>query len=435
MGAKSGQSTKSAGVRRLWLVVFGALLVVLFVVFAIAQGIGQPDVPSGDVAMVEDVPDDASTISEEKFKRTLAQQVAQGGLKKAPEPGSDKYEELKEAALGELLDAIWLQGEAEELGISVTDKQVEDELDQIKEQNFPTEKAFEEFLETSKFTREDVNDRVRLQLLGTQIQERVNNQAPPPSNAEVADYYEASKSTQFVTKPSRDVRIITSKDKADVEAAKQQLESDSSPANWKKVATKYSEDPTTKSKGGLQEGLSEEILPEPIKKDIFGAAAGELTGPIKYQSSFAVIEVVKLNAEKTQALAEVKSQISAQLTQQLQQEFFSEFVTGYQSKWTSRTFCASGFVVKRCSTYVGDGHPENAPPGCYEADPKTPVTACPAPVTQLAPALPGSVSILKPQGERLAQRPLPEATEGPTGEAGAVEGAPEGAAPEGATGE
>lgn len=431
MGAKSGQSSKSAGIQRLWLVVFGALLILLFVGFAVAQGIGQPSVPSGDVATVEDVPDDISNVSEEEFDKALKQQVIQGALKKTPKPGSTKYEELKGAALGELLDTIWIKGESEELGISVTDKQIEDELEQIKEQNFPTDKAYAEFLKTSNFTQEDVDKRVELQLLSTQIQEQISNEAPPPSNSEISDYYDAAKATQFTTKPSRDARIVTSKDKGDVEAAQEALEADSSPASWKKVAAKYSEDPSTKSKGGLQKGLNEEILPEPLKADIFGAATGELVGPIKYQGNYTLIEVVKLNPEKAQSLGEVRSQITTQLTQQVQQEFFSEFVTNYQSKWTSRTFCASGFVIERCANYVGSGHPSTASPACYEADPKAPATECPAPVQQLAPALPGTTTVLKPQGERLPQRPLPEAA-AEAGEEGAS-ALPEGAeaAPEG----
>ena len=177
------------------LVIFGALLLLLFVGFAIAQGIGQPSVPSGDAAIVEGVPEDVGTVSEEEFRRNLLQQATQGGLKKTPEPGSTKYEELTKAAMGELLDAIWIAAEAEALGVTATDQQVEDKLDQIKEQNFPTAKAFAEFLETSKFTAEDVEKRVKLQLLGEQIQERINGEAPPPSNSEVADYYDAAKAS------------------------------------------------------------------------------------------------------------------------------------------------------------------------------------------------------------------------------------------------
>jgi parvulin-like peptidyl-prolyl isomerase len=433
VGAKSGQSRKAAGIQRFGLVFFGALFVVLFVGFAIAQGIGQPSVPPGDAAIVEEVPEDIGTISEAEVKRALVQQVAQGGLKKAPKPGSDKFEELKAAAMGELLDTVWIQGEAEELGISVTDKQIADELENIKKQNFKTDKAYKEFLKTSKFTQEDVDKRVKLQILSTKIQERISSEAPPVSNSEIADYYDAAKASQFTTKPTRDVRIVTNKDKAKVAEAQKLLEADNSPASWKKVAAKYSADPSTKDKGGLQSSLSEEILPEPLKGDIFGAATGELIGPITHQGNYSLIEVVKLNPEKVQTLGETRSQISSQLTQTAQQEFFSEFVAEYQSKWKSRTFCAPDYLIERCDNYVASGHPASAPPTCYEANPKAKgPLECPAPVAQIAPAVPGSVTILKPQGERLPQRPRPEGLE-ESGEEPLTlpEGAPvpEGAAP------
>lgn len=442
MGAKSGKSgkgsTRSAGVKRLWLVVFGVLLVALFVGFAVVQGIGQPSVPSGDVALVEDMPDDLGSVTKEDFDKALKQQLSQAALKNPPKPGSKKYEELKVSTVEELLDAVWVRGQAEELGISATGKQIEDELDQIKEQNFPTEKAYKGFLKTSGFTQEDVDDRVELQILGKQIQEKVSSEAPPPSESQVEDFYDSSKATQFTAKPSRDVRIITNQDKGEVEAAKKALEADSSPASWKKVAPKYSEDTSTNKKGGLQEGLSEEILPEPLKKQIFGAATGELIGPLKFSGSFTIVEVVKLNPEKVKSLNEVRPEIESQLAQQVQQEFFSEFVTSYQSRWNSRTFCASGYKIERCSNFVGTGHPSTAPAACYEADPKVPVSECPAPVAQLAPALPGSTTVLKPQGERLPQRPRPDEADQKSGEEGASalppgvegsEGAPESTEP------
>lgn len=426
MGAKAGQRRDgSAGRQRLALILFGALLVVLFVGFAVAQGLGSPSVPSGDVAMVEDVPDGNGQISQKDFDRALVQQVAQAKLKKTPARASKKFEELKEAALGELIDQIWIRGQAEELDISVTDKQVEEELATIKKQNFGTDKAYAKFLAESKFSQEDVDDRVRLQLLSTQIQEKVSADAPKPSSDEISAYYEAEKEAQFTTKASRDIRLVINKDKSQVEAAKKALEEDSSPANWKKVATKYSSDTTSAPKGGLQEGITEEFLEGPLKTAVFDSATGELTGPVKYQTNYVVLEVVKLNSAKEQKLPEVKAQIESTLAQEKQQAFFNEFVGDFTTKWTQRTFCADGYVIEKCSNFKGDGRPTGASPACYEADPKTPATECPAPVTPISPALPGTTTEAKPQGERLQQRPLPEGT----GEAGEEVPTPAGAVP------
>jgi foldase protein PrsA len=421
------------GRQRLALLVFAALFVVLFAGFAITQGIGSPSVPSGDVALVEQVPEDVGAVSEADLKRALVQQAAQGGLKKIPKAGEDKYDELQEAALGELLDTIWIQGEAEELGISVTPKQIATELAQIKSQNFKTDAEFQKFLKTSKFTMEDVRARVELQVLSTQIQEAITNQAPPASDSEVSSYYDSAKDSQFTTAESRDVRVVVNKDKAKVEAAKAALDKDDSDASWKKVAAKYSSDPATKSKGGLQTAMTEELLQsqEALKTAVFGSPTGVVVGPVDVEGSFYVVEVEKLNPEKVQTLAEVKAQIKSQLTQQVAQEVFSDFVAEYQSKWTSRTFCAEGFTIERCANYVGSGHPASAPPACYEADPKggTP-KECPAPVAQAAPALPGTTTVLKPQGERLPQRPRPEGLK-EAGEEGLTlpEGVPPGAVP------
>jgi parvulin-like peptidyl-prolyl isomerase len=447
VGAKSGQSKKSAGsgrakwpagIQRLGLIAFGALFVVLFAGFAIAQGLSQPSVPSGDVATVQHVPSDVSNVSEVEFKRALDQQAAAGKLKATPKPGTKKYEELQSAALGELLDSIWIAGEAEELGISVTKKQVATALAEIKKTNFPTEAQYQEFLKTSHFTQADVDARVELQKLSEEIQAKVTSESPPASSSEIAENYEETKATTYTTKPSRDVRLIVNKSKAEVEKALEQLEADDSPASWKKVAAKFSSDPTTKSKGGLQEGLTEELLASagPLKKAIFGAAPGELVGPIEYQGQYLVLEVAKLNREKVQSLGEVRSQISATLTKQKQEAFFNEFVTEYQSKWTSRTFCASGFTeIVRCANFKSSGHPASAPPACYEANPVTTTKKgeepapleCPAPVELTKPALPGSVTVLKPGGEPFVQRPRPEATAAAAGEEGsaATEGATE----------
>lgn len=410
MAAKTGKTGKGAGLQRLGLILFGALFVVLFVAIAVADGLGKSSVPEGDVFLVEDVPAEVGQLSEAEFRRALLQQAAAGGLKKPPKEGSKRFEELKEGTLGEFINAAWLVGAAEELDIKPpTAKKLEDELEKIKEQNFPTPAAYKEFLETSKLTQEDVDKRVELQVLSTAISERVQNTGGVPSSAEISEYYDAAKASQFTTKPSRDVRIITNKDKAEIEAAKAELEADDSPASWKKVAQKYSSDPTTKAKGGLQPGLTEELLATagPFKDAIFEAATNELVGPVKYQGNYTVIEVVKLNGEKVQTLEEAKAQISSTLTQQKQETALNDFVSSWQSKWESRTICAAGFEVPSCGNYKGDGRPEGADPACYEADPKKAPTECPAVVQSTKPALPGSVTILQPKGEQLIQRPLP----------------------------
>ncbi len=220
--------------------------------------------------------------------------------------------------------------------------------------------------------------------------------------------------------------------KKEVESAQKALEADNSEASWKKVTKKYS--PTTEANAGLQKEISEEFLTEPLKKDIFSAKPGELVGPVKQEKNYLLLEVVKVHPETVQPFSEVKTTITTTLTQEKEQKYFTEWVSGFQSKWTSRTHCASGFVIENCANYKGSGRPAGGSASCYEANPKKPPTACPAPVTATSPAVPGSVTIAKPEGERKPQGPLvpnegkgkgkaaTEGAEGAEGAAGAEEG-------------
>ncbi|HVV90732.1 MAG TPA: peptidyl-prolyl cis-trans isomerase [Solirubrobacterales bacterium] len=451
MGAKSGrnkrggrggpkksgapQSRRSGGsssVQRLGLVLFAVVFIVLFVVFAVAEGLGAPSVPSGDIALVTGVPSEIGHISEADYKKSLARQEKGAGLKKPPKAGSKKAEELHEATVGELVQKAWIRGEGEELGIEVTEQEVEKELAKIKKESFGgSKKKYEEFLKEQNFDEEEVRALVEINILQTKIQEKIPKEAPPVSEAEVKAKYEAEEATTYTKKPSRDVRVIVNENKKEVEAAKKALEADNSEAGWKKATKKYS--PTTAAQAGLQKEISEEFLTEPLKKDIFKSATGELVGPVKQEKNYLLLEVVKLHPEKTQPFSEVKSTISSQLTQEKEQAYFTEWVQrDFEGKWSSRTHCASGFVVaKYCANYKGSGHPAEASEACYEANPKTPAKECPAPVVQNKPALPGSVTIAKPEGERLAQRPRPEEASKEAGAAAEGAAGAEGAGAEG----
>lgn len=406
------------GLKRLAMLGFAALFVLLFVGLAIAEGIGNPSVPAGDVAIVKGVPDEISTISESELEHAIEIAAAKAQIKPAPKPGEEKYEELRETALGELFDTVWIQGQAEEMGISATPKEVEQELAKLKKQAFKTEKQYEEFLKESHYTEEDVSRLVKVQVLSTKIQEQLKEESPVPSSREIEEFYEAAKSSQFTTPESRDIRIVVNKDKGKVEEAKAALEKDSSVKSWEEVAKKYSTDPATKGKGGLQSGVSEGQLSEPLNGMVFETEQGDLGGPVKESRGWVVFEVATIKPEKTSSLEEAKSQVSSQLAQQAEQQAFASFLRGYNSLWTSRTFCADGFVVARCANFKSDGRPPEAPPACYEANPKEPAESCPAPVTQVKPAQPGSVTLLQPEGQKLAQRPHPAGEESAAPEGG-----------------
>jgi hypothetical protein len=121
------------------------------------------------------------------------------------------------------------------------------------------------------------------------------------------------------------------------------------------------------------------------------AEEGAVLGPIEAGGDFYFFRVEKVNPEETQSFDDVREQIQQQLLPTLQQQRFADFVTDYNSKWTSRTFCAEDYIVARCSNFEGDGRLESADPACYEegAADADPAISCPAPIGLRAPQSPG----------------------------------------------
>jgi foldase protein PrsA len=324
--------------------VLAAFLVVFFVIVAIAQGIGNPSVPSDDVAVVEDAPDEPISIDE--FQAALKQTALSQQIAKVPSPDDPQYAALRDSAMSNLITSRWVAGEAEERGLSISDTEIANYI----KQNFGGQ--FEQAAKQAGFTPDEAREQVQLILLGQQLQEEVVGAKPPAVPPElIQNFYDANKS-QFTQPETRDVREVVNKDQAKVEQAKSILSKDDSPESWKEVAAKFSSDKATKSNGGLRKGVAEGQSEPALDKELFAATTGELVGPFKGQAGYYLVEVDKVTPASVTPLSKLESQIKQQLGQGLQQEVASSAQQSITDKWASRTFCANGYVVQQCENYT-----------------------------------------------------------------------------------
>ncbi len=416
------QTGKTQARRRLVALVLAVFVVGAVVLAAATTGLGDPSIPSGDVAVVQDAPN--GDISQDEYNAALQQAAAQAQLKQVPPASSPQYAQVQSAATDQVLLSRWVAGEAKDRGITVSDSQVNDRLNQIIKSQFGGQKGYQQFLKQSGFSQQDALDRVRLQLLSDEIQKEViPTSAPPVSESDIQNFYTANKS-QFEQPETRDFRVILNKDESQVQAAADALSNDDSASSWDTVAKKYSTDPTTKSQGGLRQGVSKGQSEPALDDQVFNAQVGQLVGPFKGENGFYVIEVEKITPASTTPLnAQTTQQIRQQLGSAKQQQTAQDFQTEFTDKWRARTFCAKSFLNPRCANYT------------------TPVTTCtqaladqhqcPTPVVSTAPVAPGHATVFGPaQGlpQGPLQPPAPQA-QGPAGTLPGTQAIPPGTAP------
>jgi foldase protein PrsA len=255
-----------------------------------------------------------------------------------------QYKALQQQVLGFLISSDWVIGEAEEMGVKVSDAEVVKHFNQLKKQQFPKEAEFQKFLASTGQSVSDLLLRVKLSMLSTKIQEKVTKSKKTVSEAEVAKYYEEHKA-QYGQPERRDLRVVLTKGEADAKKAKSEIESGKSFAS---VAKSKSIDPTSKNTGGELPGVVKGEEQKALSEAVFAAKQGVLGGPVQTPFGFYVFEVKAIHAPTQQSLAQVKSTIKQQLVAQGQQGALSKFVKEFQKKWKGRTECRTGYVVQDC---------------------------------------------------------------------------------------
>ena len=316
--------------------------------------------PTGEVK-VPDAPEFTQCIAD---KEKNAPAPAKG----QPKPTADtfktqcqqEYDGLKQQVLQFLISSEWIQGEAADQGIEITEEEVEKEFETTKKQSFPKEKDFEKFLETSGMTLEDIKFRVKLDALSNKLREKITKSQEDPDDKAIKDYYDKNK-TRFAQPERRDLRIVLTKTEEKAAEAKRALEGG---ASWQDTAKEFSIDQASKNQGGVLLAVSKGQQEKALDEAVFAAPQGEIQGPVKTQFGWYVFMVTKITEATQQSLEDATPTIKQLLQSQNQQTALDEFVKDFRDKWKEKTICQKDFVTQDC---------KNAP------KPKTTTEGAPAP--------------------------------------------------------
>src|SRR5215217_2303604 len=265
--------------------------------------------------------------------------VTQGELDEFAEqsgvPKDDpQYQATVQQIMPQLVSIEIAKAYAQEHNITVSDKEVRQQLAKLKEgvgdqarasgQDVSNQEAYEQALKQNNITEDQLREDIRENLPVQEVQERVTGDAEP-SDKEIQNYYEKTKEAQFTTPEQRCVRhILFNKDqKEKAEDIKQQLENG---GDFAKLAKENSQDPGSAENGGDLGCLGKgETVPE-FEQAAFGAEQGEIVGPIKTEFGYHILKVTDVKPEQTRSLQEVEPQIRSQLATEKQSEAFNKWI-------------------------------------------------------------------------------------------------------------
>ena len=319
-----------------------ACLLATVALVAAACGGGSDTVPTGAIAVVG-----GTDISKNDLDELIAQ--AKKGYESQnqdfPKAGTPEYQSIQTQYVAYLVELEQLRQAAEELGVSVSEKDVDAAEKELIKTRFNGKRSeYEKALAQQGFTAEQYRENaLEVSALSTKIFDVVTKDVKV-TEQEILAYYTQNQS-QYGTPESRDVRhiLIAEKDddgKVDFAASKAkadeiyaQLEGG---ADFAELAKENSADPGSKDSGGKLTISRGQTVPE-FDKVSFELDKGELSKPVKTAYGYHVIEAVSdVRKATTTPIGKVRATIRATLLQQKRNEEMQAWVEDLKKDYEAR---------------------------------------------------------------------------------------------------
>jgi foldase protein PrsA len=294
---------------------------------------------------------DGTAIRKAEFDRmwSNAKQGYEDQQRDFPKKGTAEYDDLRNQLVDYMVQQTLVENQAEKFGLSVSDKDIEKGVKDLKQQVAQgDEKQFEKEMDRVGYTIEQVRKDVEFDALSKKLYERVVKDVKV-SDKEAQKYYDENQD-QFTTKESRNVAHILVKDKAKAQQIYDQVRSGDEKA-FAKAAKANSTDPGSKDNGGdlgdIQRG---QTVPE-FDKVAFDLKTGEVSEPVKSDFGWHVIFAKgDVKPESKQKFSEAKDEIKKQLKGQQEGERYTEWNKDVRKDAEDDVDCRKGYTWTQTQT-------------------------------------------------------------------------------------
>jgi parvulin-like peptidyl-prolyl isomerase len=323
-----------------------ALLGSAVVLMSAACG-GSEGVPGDAVAVV-----DGTEIPRSELDALIAQakRTYEAQKQDFPKAGTPEYQNVQTQYVKYLVQLEEFDKEADELGIEVTEDDVDKELQEFIKTRFEGKRGdFEKALAEQGYTEKALRETLYASVLSQKLFDAVTKDVTVPE-ADIVAYYQQNQSS-YGTPESRDVRhiLVSEKSGDEVDFDKSREEADrlyaelQAGGDFAALAEANSDDPGSKANGGKLTITRGQTVPE-FDKVSFDLKLGTVSKPVKTTYGYHIIEALSpVRKAKTTPLAKVRASIKATLLQDKRTEVMTEWVKDLEEAYDDKVSYAAGF--------------------------------------------------------------------------------------------
>jgi foldase protein PrsA len=262
--------------------------------------------------------------------------------------GTPTYASLRASAVNFLVQQEELAQTAKKLGVTVTQKDLDKQVEQIKKAYYKgDDKKFEEALKKQGLTLSAFEQYELLpNLLGQKTKTKVTSNVKVSAAAALA-YYKQNKATFTTTSPNRSVRHILVSSKALADKLEKKLNNG---ADFATLAKQYSKDTGSAQQGGKLLAVKGQLV-APFQKAAFSLKTGQVSQPVHSKFGWHIIQALgPIRGTYTQPFSQLKQQIEGNLANQQTTTAWTAWLAKMASDYKGKVSYQTGYAPPTTTT-------------------------------------------------------------------------------------
>jgi peptidyl-prolyl cis-trans isomerase SurA len=256
-------------------------------------------------------------------QHTMAELSRLGGVSLESEKGREVQKQVLEVMINDML----MRQEAKRYKLSVSDAEVEEELNRNLQRSGQTRKQFEDALKNQKVSLAMYKERINNFLLRHRMATYMVSRKVFVTPEDVSAYY-GSHRDEFAGEKTVDFSILMLPDGKNFQDIYQKIKS--GVLNFEDAARQYSADQYAQS-GGHVSAVFDRLPPE-MKKLLSGMKDGQLSPLLRTKGGAIVIKKERFNEARPLTFEEARPRIEEMLKAPLLEERFKEYVGQLRGK-------------------------------------------------------------------------------------------------------
>jgi peptidyl-prolyl cis-trans isomerase SurA len=231
-------------------------------------------------------------------------------------------DQARQRVIEAMIDDLLIKQEAQRLGVSVSDMEIQNQVRQLKDSNNLSEEQFASSLLLQGMTRADYEKMLRDDILKQKILGAMVRRKVVITEQEIREYYEAHQSEFSRGKKVR-LKLIVLPRGLDADELHEQISSGR--ITFEEAARKYSIGPGSEQGGALGEVEWKDIS-DHWREVLDGIGSGEMSKPFAFDQNTVILQLDSKQPGERAELDEVRAEISERLYRPKLEERFKEYI-------------------------------------------------------------------------------------------------------------